>query len=149
MPVVGTEAPTMKTVWTDETTRENRSRITFAEGLAPRTRPKIAGAWREATGGAVARRQSSISLRNGRCCHPSTRFYSVPIEDTSRGVYQFEFYVDRGAKGPPVKNISVVAASPRGDKLITLTVVAPLKQWDDKTLDMQFRKIASSFHLTS
>ena len=71
------------------------------------------------------------------------------IEDTSRNVYQFEFNVDRGAKGPPVKNISVVAASPLGDKLFTLTVVAPLKQWDDKTFDMQCRKIASSFHLTS
>ena len=71
------------------------------------------------------------------------------IEDTSRDVYQFEFNVDRGAKGPPVKNISVVAASSLGDKLVTLTVVAPLEKWNDKNFDMKCRKIASSFHLTS
>jgi PsbP len=71
------------------------------------------------------------------------------VEDKPREVYQFEFNVDRGSKGPPVKNISVVAATPQGDKLFTLTVVAPLQQWNDKTFEMKCRKIASSFHLTS
>jgi hypothetical protein len=70
------------------------------------------------------------------------------VEDKSREVYQFEFDVDRGSKGPPLKNISVVAASPQGDKLFTLTVVAPLQRWNDNVFDMKCRKIASSFHLT-
>jgi len=71
------------------------------------------------------------------------------VEDPTRKVYQLEFNVDRGILRPPVKNISVIAATPQGDSLITLTVVAPLVLWDDKTFDMKCRKIASSFHLTS
>jgi len=71
------------------------------------------------------------------------------VEDKSRGVYEFEFNVDRGPRGSPIKNISVIAATPGGDKLITLTVVAPLQLWDDDVFDRKCRKIASSFHLTS
>lgn len=71
------------------------------------------------------------------------------VKDNTRQVYQFEFNVDRGSRGPPVKNISVVAATPQGDKLITMTVVAPLQQWNDKVFDARLRKIASSFHLTT
>lgn len=52
------------------------------------------------------------------------------IEDTSRKVYQLEFNVDRGTRGVPIKNISVIAATPQGDKLITLSVVAPLQLWE-------------------
>jgi hypothetical protein len=72
------------------------------------------------------------------------------IEDTSRKVYQLEFNVDRGSRGVPIKNISVIAATPQGDKLITLTVVAPLQLWEtDAVLDRKCRKIASSFHVTT
>lgn len=71
------------------------------------------------------------------------------VEDKSRGVYEFEFNVDRGLRGIPIKNISVIAVTPGGDKLITLTVVAPLQLWDDEVFDRKCRKIASSFHLTS
>jgi hypothetical protein len=72
------------------------------------------------------------------------------IEDTSRKVYQLEFNVDRGTRGAPIKNISVIAATPQGDKLITLTVVAPLQLWEtDAVLDRKCRKIASSFHVTT
>lgn len=71
------------------------------------------------------------------------------VDDTSRSVYQFEYAVDRGERGPPLRNISVVAANALGDKLFTLTVVAPLKQWDDPVFASKLRKIATSFHLTS
>ena len=72
------------------------------------------------------------------------------IEDTSRKVYQLEFNVDRSLRGAPIKNISVIAATPQGDKLITLTVVAPLQLWEtDAVLDRKCRKIASSFHVTT
>jgi hypothetical protein len=69
-------------------------------------------------------------------------------EDTARHVYQFEYTVDRGERGPPLRNISVVAASTLGDKLYTLTVGAPLKQWNDPVFASKLRKIATSFHLT-
>ena len=71
------------------------------------------------------------------------------IEDTSRNVYQLEFNVDRGTRGVPIKNISVIAATPQGDKLITLTVVAPLQLWETEVFDRKCRKIASSFHVTT
>ncbi len=71
------------------------------------------------------------------------------FEDTSRGVYQFEYVVDRGEKGPPLRNVSVIAASPSGDKLYTLTVVAPAQKWnDDPTFASKLTRIATSFHLT-
>ncbi len=71
------------------------------------------------------------------------------VEDKSRGVYEFEFNVDRGPRRSPIKNLSVVAATPEGDKLITLTVVAPLQLWDDDVFNRKCIKIASSFHLKS
>ena len=71
------------------------------------------------------------------------------IDDTSRGVYQFEYILDRGSKGPPLRNISVVAASRIGDKLFTMTVVAPQTKWADSDFAFKLRKIASSFHLTT
>ena len=70
-------------------------------------------------------------------------------EDTNRNVYQFEFVVDRGvANLPPLRNISVIAASPAGDKLYTLTVVAPVRVWENPVEAEKLRKIAESFHLT-
>lgn len=63
---------------------------------------------------------------------------------TSSG-YQFEYIVDRGTRGPPLRNIAVVAAAPAGDKLYTLTVVAPAERWKEN--DAKLRKIADSFHL--
>jgi hypothetical protein len=71
------------------------------------------------------------------------------LEDTARHVYQFEYTVDRGERGPPIRNISVVAGNALGDKLYTLTVVSPLKQWDDPVFASKLRKIATSFHLTT
>jgi len=63
---------------------------------------------------------------------------------TSSG-YQFEYIVDRGTRGPPLRNIAVVAAAPAGDKLYTLTVVAPAERWKED--DAKLRKIADNFHL--
>jgi hypothetical protein len=72
------------------------------------------------------------------------------VEDSSRGVYQFEYTVDRGERGPPLRNISVIAANQKGDSLYTLTVVAPLNEWErDASYAAKLRKIASSFHLTA
>mmetsp|Transcript_118221 Transcript_118221/g.341789 ORF Transcript_118221/g.341789 Transcript_118221/m.341789 type:complete len:153 (-) Transcript_118221:253-711(-) len=70
------------------------------------------------------------------------------MEDSSRNVYQFEYLVDRGSRGPPLRNISVVAASNAGDKLYTMTVVAPEQKWNDQVFAGKLRKMASSFHLT-
>jgi len=70
------------------------------------------------------------------------------FEDSTRRVYQFEYIVDRGDRGPPLRNTSVIAASPSGDKLYTLTVVAPLELWKNPGYAAKLDKIASSFHLT-
>ncbi len=67
------------------------------------------------------------------------------VDDSSKQTYQFEYIVDRGERGPPLRNIAVIAASPGGDKLYTLTVVAPAEKWKDE--DAKLRKIADSFHL--
>lgn len=69
------------------------------------------------------------------------------IEDRGGQTYKFEYIVDRGARGPPLQNIAVIAASPMGDKLFTLTVVAPAEKWKDTNYDAKLRKIADSFHL--
>jgi len=69
------------------------------------------------------------------------------IEDRGGQTYKFEYIVDRGTRGPPLKNIAVIAASPEGDKLYTLTVVAPVEKWNDNDYDAKLRKIADSFHL--
>jgi PsbP len=61
--------------------------------------------------------------------------------------YKFEYLIDRGERGPPLRNIAVIAASPSGDKLYTLTVVAPAEKWKKSKYETQFRKIADSFHL--
>jgi hypothetical protein len=68
-------------------------------------------------------------------------------EDRDRHVYQFEYTVDRGSRGPPLCAISVIATR-QSNTLLTLTVVAPLKRWkEDELLVKKFRKIASSFHV--
>lgn len=69
------------------------------------------------------------------------------VEDRGGQTYQFEYVVDRGARAPPLKNIAVIAASPAGDKLYTLTVVAPAEKWKDGEYDAKLRKIADTFHL--
>lgn len=67
-------------------------------------------------------------------------------EDAVRGVYQFEYNLDRGQRGPPLKAISVIAG--RGsDTLLTLTVVAPLVDWEEENYSNKLRKIAESFHI--
>jgi hypothetical protein len=67
-------------------------------------------------------------------------------EDVSRGVYQFEYNVDRGERGPPLRAISVVAGR-NSDTLITLTVVAPSEDWRADKFAYKLRKIAGSFHV--
>lgn len=69
------------------------------------------------------------------------------FEDTTRnGLYQFEYTVDRGQRGPPLRAISVIAEK-NGDTLITMTVVAPQREWDDPIQKAKLERIASSFHL--
>ena len=71
------------------------------------------------------------------------------FEDADRSVYQFEYKVDRGEKGPPLQAISVIAAK-NGDTLLTLTVVAPERDWrDDPAFQSKLRKVGQSFHMTS
>jgi len=69
------------------------------------------------------------------------------VEERGGQTYKFEYMVDRGSRGPPLQNIAVIAASPQGDKLYTLTVVAPAEKWKDANYDSKLRKIADSFHL--
>ncbi|KAG7338038.1 photosystem II oxygen evolving complex protein PsbP [Nitzschia inconspicua] len=61
--------------------------------------------------------------------------------------YIFEYLIDRGQRGPLLRNIAVIAPSPSGDKLYTLTVVAPAEKWKQRRNEAQYRKIAESFHL--
>lgn len=71
------------------------------------------------------------------------------VKDPTRNVYEFEYIIDRGERGPPLKNIAVIAAGSKGDAFYTLTVVAPVAEWEKETSSSKLRKIASSFHLTS
>jgi hypothetical protein len=82
-------------------------------------------------------------------------------------VYEFEYIVDRGERGPPLRAISVVCvqggdgnsnnisdimtpapAATATRTLLTLTVVAPQRDWTG-VFETKLRKIASSFHTTS
>ena len=67
-------------------------------------------------------------------------------EDSARQVYQFEYTVDRGDRGPPLRAISVIAAR-NSDAVVTLTVVAPSEDWRDENLASKLRKVANSFHV--
>lgn len=73
------------------------------------------------------------------------------VEDTARELYQLEYDVDRGERGPPLRAISLIAAgTPVGTKLITMTVTAPKQAWtSDATLATKLERIASSFHTTN
>lgn len=67
-------------------------------------------------------------------------------EDSARQVYQFEYTVDRGDRGPPLRAISVIAAR-NSDAVVTLTVVAPSEDWRDENFARKLRKVANSFHV--
>jgi hypothetical protein len=69
--------------------------------------------------------------------------------DKKRNAYQFEYIVNRGERGPPLRNIAVIAASVKGDSFYTLTVVAPASEWERHVVSTKLRKVASSFHLTN
>jgi hypothetical protein len=74
-------------------------------------------------------------------------------EDVERQVDQFEYIVDRGERGPPLRAIAVLcvqdynADAPTMTTLLTLTVVAPEAQWAGD-YETKLRRIASSFHST-
>jgi hypothetical protein len=82
-----------------------------------------------------------------------------------RQLYQFEYTVDRGERGPPLRAISVVCVISEVGKtassdpmappmatatrtLLTLTVIAPQKDWTG-VYETKLRRIASSFHSTA
>jgi len=68
------------------------------------------------------------------------------FEDSKTGAYQFEYIVERRS-GPPLRNISVVAANPDGSSFYTMTVVAPAKEWENPEYAEKLKKMAESFHL--
>jgi hypothetical protein len=68
-------------------------------------------------------------------------------ERGSSSVYQFEYKIDRGEKGKPLRAISVIGAR-GGDTLITMTVVAPTKDWENPKYEAKLRRVAESFKLT-
>ena len=70
----------------------------------------------------------------------------VGAKEETRGfgqIYTFEYTVDRGDKGVPLRAISNIAVQ-GGDTLITMTVVAPLKDWTGD-YEQKLRKMAESF----
>lgn len=62
-------------------------------------------------------------------------------------VYQFEYKIDRGDKGLPLKSISLISVRD-GDILVTMTVVSLEREWENEEFQAKLRKIASSFKLT-
>jgi hypothetical protein len=69
-------------------------------------------------------------------------------EDVARNVYQFAYTVDRGERGgPPLRAISVIGIRQSNSSLITLTVVAPLKDWENPDTARKLERIATSFHV--
>ena len=62
-------------------------------------------------------------------------------------LYQFEYKVDRGDKGLPLRAISIIAVRD-GDVLVTMTVVSLEKDWENEVFEAKLRKIAQSFKLT-
>ncbi len=62
-------------------------------------------------------------------------------------LYQFEYRVDRGDKGLPLRAISIIAVRD-SDVLITMTVVSLEREWENKEFEVKLRKIAESFKLT-
>jgi len=58
-------------------------------------------------------------------------------------IYTFEYKIDRGSKGVPLRAISNIAVQ-GGDTLITMTVVAPEKEWCGD-YEAKLRKTAESF----
>ena len=61
-------------------------------------------------------------------------------------LYQFEYEVDRGQRGVPLRAISVIGVVD-GENLITGTVVAPKADWTDERYATKLRKIIESFCL--
>jgi len=80
-----------------------------------------------------------------------------------KSVYQFEYRVDRDAKGlKPLRAISIIAVSgglktdgvvtggvqeARGRKLVTMTVVAPAEVWEEEEYGKRLRTVAESFQI--
>ena len=62
-------------------------------------------------------------------------------------LYQFEYKVDRGNKGLPLRAVSIITVS-NSSFLVTMTVVALEKEFQDKVFEAKLRKIAQSFKLT-
>lgn len=70
-------------------------------------------------------------------------------------VYQFNYRVDRGSQGVPLRAISTIAVRPSSNSnigsntLVTLTVVAPEEDWErDDKYASKLRRVADSFKLT-
>lgn len=61
-------------------------------------------------------------------------------------VYQFEYDIDRGERGLPLRAISVICVL-GGKVLITSTVVAPKADWADEKYAAKLRRIIESFRL--
>lgn len=67
-------------------------------------------------------------------------------ESSQSFLYRFEYVVDRGSRGVPLRAISIIAEQNR-DTLITFTVVAPSSDWEDSAEYAKFQNVASSFKL--
>jgi hypothetical protein len=60
--------------------------------------------------------------------------------------YTFEYRIDRGNRGVPLKAISVITVK-GGDTLITMTIVAPEEEWTGD-YGSNLERVAASFKLT-
>jgi len=72
-------------------------------------------------------------------------------------IYQFEYLIDRGEKGVPLRAISAIVVKKAGvsssgvvnvgNTLITFTVVAPKSEWENESYAAKLKKVAQSFKL--
>lgn len=92
-------------------------------------------------------REGALFLLNNSIAPPqSGRKATLLNASELNGLYQFEYQIDRGDKGRPLRSISVLAQAKRS--LYTLTVVAPEEDWTSSANnEHKLRTIAESFHL--
>lgn len=91
--------------------------------------------------------EGALFLLNNSIARPESGRKAILLDASEQnGVYRFEYRVDRGDRGPPLRSISVLAQAER--YLYTMTVIAPEKDWESSTVyEPKLRKIAESFHL--
>jgi len=87
-----------------------------------------------------------VSLAPEGSGRKATLLGAAEVQAGKARAYRFEYDVDRGEKGVPLRALSNVAVR-EGDVLITMTVVAPREGWEGEG-GKRLRKVAESFRIT-